>query len=75
MSRWQKGFCNVCGRRLSIYNTGAQCFFHSIPDRSQNLISEESYSPVKYVDPGDGSHRVRISEGGVWRISANRMSE
>ena len=55
MSRWQKGFCNVCGRKLSIYNTGAQCFFHSIPDRSQNLISEESYSPVKYVDPGDGS--------------------
>jgi len=69
-----RGICTICGRRLSAYNPGTKCFFHSVIDRSQNLLPEEHYHPVKYVDPENGSLKVRISEGGAWRQSANRIN-
>jgi len=69
-----RGFCTICGEKLSAYNVTRQCFFHSVTDRSQNLLPEEHYHPVKYVDYEDGTLKVRISDGGAWRMSANRIS-
>ncbi len=69
-----RGICTICGRKLSAYNPGTKCFFHSVTDRSQNLLLEEHYHPVKYVDPQNGSLKVRLSEGGAWRQSANRKT-
>jgi len=68
-----KGICTICGRKLSTYNPGSKCFFHSVPDRSKNLLLEEHYHPVKYVDPENRSLNVRVSEGGAWRQPAIRM--
>jgi hypothetical protein len=49
------------------------CFFHSVPEKSQNLLLEEHYHPVKYIDPDTGSLKVRLSQGGAWRQSAVGM--
>lgn len=75
MKERQKGICRVCGRRMSTYNRGTQCFFHSVADESRNFFDEGNYHPVKYIDITDGSPKVRISEGCAWRLSANRISE
>jgi hypothetical protein len=68
------GVCTICGRKLSTYNAGTQCFFHSVKDRSQNLLQDDHYHPVQYVDPQDGSPKVHISDGGAWRLSLNGTS-